>query len=435
MPSLLDFMMQSRRGAGGGILSARMPSAGEALRARAGGLLGPPPDPTPPNLFTGAPSGPAAPAGPAGPQPGPQAASQPTPTGARRREPGPGERGQSFLSRLFTGSLSPEERQALTKEDRDRLLRQGLLTTGLAMLAGNHSGRSFGEVLARGIFAAQQDTAETAGQLLDTRNAQIRLARRAQVFESPDLSELEKWQEIRRISAKEGDAEAVKIATDVIGQLQEMGAGEAEAELRDINGQTFAVRQRPDGSFEISNPFTGEVVAERPAPPRDEKERLKIVNDLADDLRSEAGNLPDVVAKAETALAAPRNAIGDQTLIVAYNNLIDPNSIVREGEFDRTQKAGGFTAEAQAFANRFVKEGRLPEQIREQLEAEVERLRQARMGQLSGIAQQYVRRSLDAGVDPRLVVRPDLFGSAVGGGSPGAGGTTPVLFPEDEGAQ
>lgn len=449
MASLLDMMMQARRGAGrGGMLDA--PSSGEMLRARAGGLLGPAPERQPPSLFNAGGPGPAAPAGPAGPQPpqaaGPQAAPQPAPTGARRREPLPGEKGQSFLSLLFTGEpVGPDSGDGarllttLSKRDRDHLLRRGLLTAGLMMLGGNHSGRSFGEVLARGIFAAQQDTAQTAGELLDIRNAQIRLARRAQVFADADLTEVEKWEELRRLSATTGDTEGVNAATDVLDQFRELEAGEAEARFQDIqtpNGTiTALVRELPDGGVQLRNPITGEVLDERSAPPVDDKERLSRINTLADDARRELSPLVESHRLASSALGAPeQDPAAQQTLIMALNKLLDPGSVVRASEFERVAEMGGLSAQAQEYWNRLTKEGQLPPQVEDSIRREIERLHAATQQEIQSLQQHWTRRATDAGVDPRLVFRSVVSGSlGSGAGGNGNGGrSAPVLFPEDE---
>lgn len=446
----------------------RFPSGREFLDAsaqqrRAGGLLGPPSPQRrqPPSLLDAQPSGPGAGGGglpasepvqaPGQPQAGPLQSQQPgapagqqQPDGSRRREPGPGEQGQSFLSRLFAGDLTTGERQALTSEDRDRLLRQGLITMGLGMLGSNAPGTPFGEVLARGIFAARQDVQQTAGALLDERNAQVRLARRAQVFENPDLSPLEKWREIRRISATEGDTEAVKVASDIVKRLEDLEAGEAESEIRDVNGQPLQFVEHSDGSVTVKNPFTGEVVRETPAAPEDEGERLSRINSLADDFRTEANGLIEAQRFAENAQGAPATAAGDQTLVVTLNKLLDPNSVIRQSEFDRVAQIGGFTGQAQQFANRILSEGELGEQARQSIRQEIDRLRRANAQELQSIQEHYRRRAQDADVDPRLVFRSVVSGpmggqqgggSGVGGSGTGAGGSggAPTLFPEDEG--
>lgn len=466
--SLLDVMMRQK---GSGSVLGRLPSSGEELRNRAGGggTLGPIPErsggvlgdlPRGGDLRGGtmpqggagsqglvshgpapSPQGLPSPQPAAQPQGGPQVGGQlqgqgqqPRPDGSRRREPGPGENGQSFLSRLFNGELSAGERQALGEDGQRQLLRRGLLTAGLTMLGSNVNGRGFGEVLARGIFAAQQDSAQTAGELLDTRNAQIRLARRANVFDNPELSEVEKWQEVRRISAKEGDTEAVKQATDVIEQFRELEAGEAEARFQNIqtpNGTiTALVQEMPDGSVQLRNPITKEVLDERDAPPVDEGERINRINSLADDFRSEAGGLIEAQRFADNAESAPASAAGDQTLVVTLNKLLDPNSTVREGEFTRVAKIGGFTGEAQQLANRILSEGELGEQARQSIRQEIERLRQANAQELQSVGEFYRRRAMDAGVDPRLVVR-SAFMDQSGGGVGSAANQNTDEPPED----
>lgn len=429
MPSLLDLAIAGRQRSGG------MPTAGEALSgmSRGPGLLGPPEPPGPPSILGPQPLPSPEPAQPqqGGPQVqgrlsqsqrGPVRADQraPQPTGARKLEPGPGEEGLSFFGRLFAGDLTPGERQALSKQEQDQLLSRGLLSAGLRMLGANAPGTSFGQVLARGIMGARQDVTRTAGALLDERNAQIRLARRSQVFENPELSELEKWQEVRRISAKEGDTEAVEVATDIITNLREREQGEAERTFRVVNGQGVWVDQENGQVFNME----GEQIAEIPTAPRDEAERLDRINQLSDDYEKATGDLWGTLRQAETAMGPPEqmnNAAADQTRIIALTKLRDPGSVVRPSEARATKAIGGASDQLQTLWNRVAAGGELGADIRQMLDDEIRRLRAQRAQQLQELNQFWTERAQAAGVDPRFVVRPVT--ARGGGGTSGGGGS------------
>lgn len=321
-----------------------------------------------------------------------------------------------FVGKLFGLDRIPGLSEAQSK----RLRRSGLVNVGLTLM-GRPNGVSTWQALGQGLLAARADTAESAGELMDLQNAQKEMQRRSEIFAAEDLSPLEKWEEFRRQALVSGNTEAAEIASDNISELRDMEVGEAEAELTEIDGQTFEVRRKDDGSVEIRDPFSGEVVQERPAPPQDESERLNRINQLADDFRTEASGLIEAQRFAENAEGAPSSAAGDQTLVVTLNKLLDPRSTIRQGEFDRVAEIGGFTGQAQQFANQIVSEGELGEQARQSIRDEIERLKRANAQELQSVGQHYRRRAVDAGLDPRLVVR-SAFTNGGAGGSPGGTG-------------
>lgn len=432
MPNLLELMVARNNPRLAGILGG---GGGAGASPLAAGVLGPGAAPEPPSLLNG--GGVPVPqrTAQARPQVVPSPGPPPRPVESQR-EPGPGEKGLSTFARLFVG----ESIEGLTKREQEGLRRQSMITAGLYML-GADPDMNLGQALSMGVLLGRQAAQQSAGALLDEKAAQRKAAQYRRVFDNSDsdMTELEKWQEARRIAVKRGELDSVKVFNDVISELRQTEDGEASRKFKVVNGVPVFVDEAKGRVFDIS----GELIHEAPKAPANEKERLDRINQLADDFRTEASPLMEAQRIGSTATGAPATGAGDQTLVIALNKLLDPGSVVREGEFERVAKVGGFTAQAQQFANRIVSQGELSGEAREALKAEVGRLLQANAAELQSLGSFYERRSLDAGVDPRLVIRSAVTGSfggsGNGGGAGGAAGAgsrpAPVLFPEDEGGQ
>lgn len=164
--------------------------------------------------------------------------------------------------------------------------------------------------------------------------------------------------------------------------------------------------------------------AARPILEEEEDKSFSRIDTLSDNFRIEAGNLQDSVRQAEVALRAPSNAIGHQTLVVAYNKLIDPTSVVRESEFARTASIGGFSAQAQQFANRILSDGRLSPESERQLREEIKRLGGERRSQVNEIAQRFISQAREFNLNPEFVVGRRLL-EGLDPNAPPATGTAP----------
>lgn len=144
-------------------------------------------------------------------------------------------------------------------------MQQALLTAGLSML-GASPGTTFGQALAGGILLARQQVTQTAGELLDEERRQKRLTSRYEVLSNSDMSELERWKEIRRRSMAEGDVDAAEAAQDVITDLKDRAAGEDARKFQVVNGQGVWVDQEAGKVFDMSGAELGEIP--RPEPDR-----------------------------------------------------------------------------------------------------------------------------------------------------------------------
>ena len=152
-----------------------------------------------------------------------------------------------------------------------------------------------------------------------------------------------------------------------------------------------------------------------------ERERLALVNVLADDFRAQAGPFQVVAQNVAIGRASSDTAQGDINLIVAVSKARDPNSAVTLGEVDLASP-GGLQGRFLQLWNKVNSDGRLDSQTRADLEAELENIARTQADAFrSQIADPMLRRAQDAGIDPSLFF-VDPFGPA-----PDGSGIDPAL--------
>jgi hypothetical protein len=160
---------------------------------------------------------------------------------------------------------------------------------------------------------------------------------------------------------------------------------------------------------------------EAPKPP-DAGREFDQANALADDFWREAQIPVDVASAVMRARAAGDTPIGDQTKIIALNKLLDPGSIVREGEFNRVGQAGGLSVRAQFYYEQ-MKDGRLPETLRAALEEEIDSQARVAAEAFGPTMARYRQRAEAFGLDPSQIVFDPFAGA--GGADTGAGRFSP----------
>lgn len=333
------------------------------------------------------------------------------------------------LGSIFGGQASPLlSQQANTQSQRD-----ALINAGLATLASDQRGLP---ALAEGVLVGRQTGQQSRTQALQQQIAAIKQIRenrkrqrREELLSGADLSNPQVREKITAELMAGGDFDAV----DRMAKLEDKFSrdpveieGEGQVEL--IDPRTMETRRKvkvPEkpagwksvdtgGVVQLRDADTGQVIAEvsKTMAPGAFQERTQEIfdrtNALADDFRTETSGLQDALRMGESATDAPPTAAGDQTLVIALNKLLDPNSVVRQSEFTRTAEVGGFQAQAQQFANRLVSQGEFSPQTREILRDEIERLQQTNKQQLSEVADQFRQRATTFGVNPDYVVREGL---------------------------
>lgn len=176
-------------------------------------------------------------------------------------------------------------------------------------------------------------------------------------------------------------------------------------------GLAFEKRDAPRGitvGDRIVNPVTGEVIYESPdAAAADPK--------LIQDARKEFTALPQVKSFAEQTAAYSRiiksvqdpSPAGDLALIFNYMKMLDPGSVVREGEFATAQNAGGVDDRVRSFYNRVLEGTRLTPGQRDDFANRATRIYSGAQEGYEQIAKQYGSFATSAGLPADQVI-PDF---------------------------
>jgi hypothetical protein len=207
-----------------------------------------------------------------------------------------------------------------------------------------------------------------------------------------------------------GDAQEVRLQADSLQAIEEYRGA---LEWRNLGGKHIAVDREGNVVMEFDTTMTP---AERAAYALQVEQLaraeaqgatadyLKYMNEIGDDFRIDVRPVRTVAEFYRNAMNAGDNPVGDQTLIVSINKLLDPEGVVREGEFDRVARAGGFYDKLKGIVDKTV-EGRIPPRIRAQVIEEIQSLAtEARSMFEEQVLPIYVTRSTIAGVAPEHVL-------------------------------
>ena len=157
----------------------------------------------------------------------------------------------------------------------------------------------------------------------------------------------------------------------------------------------------------IVNPITGEVIYEPTGGPAFDAEAVQ-------GARKEFTSLPQVKAFADQTTAYGRvissiddpSPAGDLALIFNYMKVLDPGSVVREGEFATAQNAGSVDDRTRGLYNRIMSGERLSERQRADFADRATRLYSGAEQQYQSIAEQYGSFAQAAGLPADQVI-PD----------------------------
>ena len=139
------------------------------------------------------------------------------------------------------------------------------------------------------------------------------------------------------------------------------------------------------------------------------------MNKMVVDARKEFTGLAPVKDFADVSFAYSRvvrsadnpSPAGDLALIFNFMKVLDPGSVVREGEFATAQNAGGIDERVRSLYNQVVEGTRLTEAQRADFVDRAGRLYGGAQEQYQSIANQYTEFARQAGLDPQLVI-PDF---------------------------
>lgn len=371
-----------------------------------------------------------------GPTPGQAAPARTAAPAASQAVSGP--QGLSgALGQLFGGFQDPNLTPAENARARQQAMIQGGLASfgsdkrGLARLADAALvGQQFGQQTRNQMVQRKIDLQELAIEQAEFQQEQERQARREHIFANTDMSDPAQRTEAMGAVLAAGDFDAAQRINDFEKAMPEpelVDAGDSQIiwdpRSLEVKGEIETPEEFPEGTqmvnlgtrSQLVDKATGEVIATfnhtlSPSELRDRQDTVfDQTNALADDFRSETGNLQESLLLAEQARGAPAgDPAAQQTLVIALNKLLDPGSVVRQSEFARVQEVGGFQAEAQTFANRLMEQGQLPPEVEEMLRNEIARLEQENRRQLGDIATQFAERANAFGLNPDFIIRRGL---------------------------
>ena len=108
--------------------------------------------------------------------------------------------------------------------------------------------------------------------------------------------------------------------------------------------------------------------------------------------------------------AGLNNAQGDLGLIFGYMKMLDPGSVVREGEFANAQNSGGVSETVMNMYNRVLNGGRLSPELREKFVTAADALYQQSAGNLESTNSMYGGLASDHGIPTnRFMVQPEKY--------------------------
>lgn len=135
--------------------------------------------------------------------------------------------------------------------------------------------------------------------------------------------------------------------------------------------KTIAATKKLDAETQKIILETEAMQKQGPVPPEKifEQERK-----LAKEYQNNTKNFTDVQEAYRRIQAAEDNAAGDLSLIFSYMKMLDPGSVVREGEFATAQNAAGVPQRVVNLYNRILEGERLGEKQRKQFRGQAEKL-------------------------------------------------------------
>lgn len=181
----------------------------------------------------------------------------------------------------------------------------------------------------------------------------------------------------------------------------------------------------PDGPVDVT-PEGGPVeqgVFETP------KDRIEFEQKLRKEYTQASNTFQDVRDAAARVEASAKNAspAGDLAMIFNYMKVLDPGSVVREGEFATAASAGSYGERIQGIVNRIISGERLTDNMRADFLDQTRKLYRAQASQFDKLTGQFRNIAGSAGLDPEGVI---LDYTPAAGNFPNldtaGGGNTPV---------
>lgn len=318
------------------------------------------------------------------------------------------------------------------------MLSNPLLSIGQGLLdAGGYSSMpiSTGQGLAAGLRSwQQQQQADMQRQLAMARLAELQDERNRRLAEQQQREEarkaLQREVEARaasdpRYSAIQGLA-AVPGFEDVTAQAYSRLATQQPTESRPLvvgkslvdpaTGQVIyrepAERSAPRGVVvdgRIVDPATGRVIYEGGGPGGGAQAKYTDESSARKEFLAESRTWTDTRDAYERLNASRESGPGDIALLTGYMKMLDPGSVVREGEFATAQNASGVPAQIRGLYNRLVNGERLTPDLRQEFKGQARDILATAARTHAEREAQYKALATDRGFKPQNVAR-DLLG-------------------------
>lgn len=200
---------------------------------------------------------------------------------------------------------------------------------------------------------------------------------------------------------QEAESKAIGATQKVEGTepVQELDQLKLDAEA--LNRDTQAAHQRRMEDLTVR----GQNITAQGQGQQNANQKATLTNQLRDDLRTDTKNFQTISqAYGQIQQAKDGHPVSDIALMYAYMKMLDPNSVVREGEYATAQNAGGLPAMVINQYNKLIGGGKLSGEVRGQFLNQAERV----YGQSKSDAQQiegkYREIAQKNGLDPGQVI-------------------------------
>lgn len=129
------------------------------------------------------------------------------------------------------------------------------------------------------------------------------------------------------------------------------------------------------------------------------QELRKEFTSVSSDFREISDGLSRVQAGAQLETGA-----GDIATVIGFMKILDPGSVVREGEFATAENAQGVPDRVRSIYNRLLTGQRLSPQVREEFVQAAESLARRKLSEQTGVVEQFRTEAGRAGIDPDRVI-------------------------------
>ena len=137
-------------------------------------------------------------------------------------------------------------------------------------------------------------------------------------------------------------------------------------------------------------------------------DQYSIANTLRDDFESQNKTYFQYESSLDKVLSARNDGPGDLSLIFAYMKMLDPGSVVREGEFANAEKAGGVSEQVRTLYNKVVDGERLSPDQRARFRNQALDIFKPEREKYLASRERFQTLSQNAELNANLVLRPDV---------------------------